>query len=176
MTLRHSFESLRRGMSAQSQERAEAKANVLRAEMNLAELRHAAQLSQVQLGDALGIGQAAVAKIEKRTDMFVSTLRRVIRGMGGDLEVAAIFAGRRVIIEQFQNLSQGTSTPAKHIAPLSDHSSSNPEIVAFLGNSSSFVQQFARPKAIHSSNSIQGVHQQPEFRPAPQLFARTAEA
>lgn len=105
MTGRHSFESLRKGMSMESQARAERLAAELLQEMNLAQLRRAVQFSQEELAGKLGITQASVAKIEKRTDMFISTLRRFVRAMGGELEIAAIFGKERVLIDQFYTLS-----------------------------------------------------------------------
>ena len=72
--------------------------------MDLAELRRARTLSQEELAQTLGIGQAAVAKIEKRADMYVSTLRRFIKAMGGELRIVAHFAGHDVHIQNFTEL------------------------------------------------------------------------
>jgi predicted transcriptional regulator len=60
-------------------------AKALREEMDLAQLRTARRLSQGRFGRNLHVEQPAVAKLEKRTDMYVSTLRRFIEAMGGDL-------------------------------------------------------------------------------------------
>lgn len=54
--------------------------------MDLAEVRRALKLSQDELAQTLNIGQAAVAKMEKRAGMYVSTLRRFIEAMGGRLD------------------------------------------------------------------------------------------
>jgi transcriptional regulator with XRE-family HTH domain len=59
--------------------------------MALDELRAARHLTQAQLAQALGIKQAGVSRFEKRTDLYVSTLRRVVEAMGGELEIRAIF-------------------------------------------------------------------------------------
>ena len=83
MAGRNAFSKLRGAMSPESQERAKQKALSLREEMDLAELRKAMRLSQEELASALKIGQASVAKLEKRADMYVSTLRRFIEAMGG---------------------------------------------------------------------------------------------
>jgi DNA-binding XRE family transcriptional regulator len=69
-------------VSPESRARAEANAAALAPEMDLAELRRAHALSQETLAETLHIGQAAVAKIEKRTDMYVSTLRRFVEAHG----------------------------------------------------------------------------------------------
>lgn len=70
-------------------------------EMPLHELRKAQQMSQDTLAKALNITQAAVSKMERRTDMYISTLRNYIRAMGGELEIVATFPDGQVKIENF---------------------------------------------------------------------------
>ena len=60
--------------------------------------------SQAQLAKALDTTQPEVAKIEKRADMYVSTLRSYIQAMGGDLEIIARFPDGDVRINQFQDV------------------------------------------------------------------------
>jgi transcriptional regulator with XRE-family HTH domain len=71
------------------------------AEMPLQELRIANELSQVKLAEALHVNQAAISKLERRTDMYISTLRSYIKAMGGDLEVIARFPDGDVRISNF---------------------------------------------------------------------------
>jgi len=71
----------------------------------LQELRHARNLSQEQLAQTLSVKQAAVSKLEKRTDMYISTLRNFIKAMGGDLEIIATFPDGSVQISQFENIA-----------------------------------------------------------------------
>jgi transcriptional regulator with XRE-family HTH domain len=78
----------------------------MRREMDLAQLRTARQLSQAALGEILHVEQPAVAKLEKRTDMYVSTLRRFIQAMGGELEITARFADHAVRIKNFGDLGK----------------------------------------------------------------------
>ncbi|SEU07254.1 Helix-turn-helix domain-containing protein [Pseudomonas sp. NFR09] len=95
------FAELQAGMAPQ--DRAEAKLlfqQHLR-EMPLHELRKARQLSQQSLAKALNINQAAVSKMERRTDMYISTLRDYIRAMGGELEIIATFPDGQVKIDNF---------------------------------------------------------------------------
>ena len=73
--------------------------------MKLAQIRRARQRSQKQIGEAPNIGQASVAKIEKRTDMYVSTLRRFIEAMGGELEIVAHFPDQAIKIGSFSDLA-----------------------------------------------------------------------
>jgi len=74
-------------------------------EMGLQELRKAMQQSQQRLAEKLHVKQAAVSKIEHRTDMYVSTLRDFIQAMGGTLEITASFPNRPPVrITQFELL------------------------------------------------------------------------
>ena len=77
------------------------KQEILR-EVSLAELRRALRLTQQQLAEVLDIKQATVSKIENQSDMYISTLRRILEGMGGRLRVLAEFPGGEVVsIDQF---------------------------------------------------------------------------
>ncbi len=73
----------------------------LLAEIPLHELRQARALSQVKLAQSLRVNQAAISKLEHRTDMYISTLRDYIRVVGGDLEIIARFPGGTVKITNF---------------------------------------------------------------------------
>jgi DNA-binding XRE family transcriptional regulator len=73
-------------------------------EMPLNELRNARGLTQEMLAEALNIQQPAIAKMEKRADMYISTLRSHIRAMGGDLEITAKFPDGAVKISNFSQL------------------------------------------------------------------------
>ena len=68
------------------------------------ELRQARGLSQKMLADVLHVQQPSIAKIEKRTDMYISTLRSHIEAMGGQLEVVARFPDGAVKISNFSDL------------------------------------------------------------------------
>jgi DNA-binding transcriptional regulator YiaG len=114
MAGKHSFAELRSRMSPESRERSRQKAVELRKEMDLAELRNAMQLSQEELASVLKVGQASVAKMEKRTDMYVSTLRRFIKAMGGELDIVARFPDHSISITTFSQIrdaAPGENTP-----------------------------------------------------------------
>ena len=83
-------------MRPEAQKRVEERANEEYQALALAELREACDLTQVQLAKKLGIDQGAVSKIERRADMYLSTLRNVIQAMGGKLELTARFPSGRV--------------------------------------------------------------------------------
>lgn len=69
--------------------------------MPLDELRAARAFTQTQLATELDINQAGVSKLERRADMYVSTLRRFVEAMGGQLEIRARFPEGDVRITQF---------------------------------------------------------------------------
>ena len=104
------FNELRKKMSPESRARSEALAKKLIEEMPLDELRAARDLTQEQLADALGVKQASISKMERRADMYVSTLRGVVRAMGGDLEIRAVFPDGTVRINNFGKLRRAKST------------------------------------------------------------------
>lgn len=100
------FSELRARMSPQSRARAEVKAQTMLAEMPLNELRQARGLSQKMLAEVLHVQQPSIAKLEKRTDMYLSTLRSHIEAMGGELDVIARFPDGAVKISNFSDLEK----------------------------------------------------------------------
>ena len=100
------YNTLREKMSPESRARAETKTRQLMQDMPLQELRQARKLSQEQLAKNLHTRQSNVSRIEKRTDMYISTLRDVIKAMGGDLEIIARFPDGNVRISQFEELGR----------------------------------------------------------------------
>ena len=98
------FSDLRARMAPEAQARAKAKARTMLAEMPLNELRQARGLSQKMLAEVLHVQQPSIAKLEKRTDMYLSTLRSHIEAMGGQLEVVARFPDGAVRISNFSDL------------------------------------------------------------------------
>ena len=108
------FASLRAKMPAPARAQAEEKTRAMLAEMPLHELRRARGLSQKMLAEALQVQQPSVAKLERRTDMYISTLRSHIEAMGGELEVVARFPDGVVKINNFSELEQSQcSVPSK---------------------------------------------------------------
>lgn len=72
--------------------------------MPLQELRQAKHLSQERLAEILDTKQANVSRLERRTDMYISTLRGYIEAMGGELEIMAKFPDGIVRISQFSEI------------------------------------------------------------------------
>jgi predicted transcriptional regulator len=81
-------------------------AQTMLAEMPLNELRQARGLSQKMLAEVLQVQQPSIAKIEKRTDMYLSTLRSHIEAMGGELDIVARFPDGTVKISNFSDLGK----------------------------------------------------------------------
>ncbi len=98
------FSELEAKMSSESREWVKTKVEKTLTEMPLNELRNARGLSQQMLADALHIQQPAIAKLEKRTDMYISTLRSHIKAMGGELEIIARFPDGDVSISNFSQI------------------------------------------------------------------------
>lgn len=86
-------------LPADRQEKIEARAQQLIAEeMSLQSLRRARQLTQEKVADILNIRQENVSRIEKRTDLLLSTLRDYIQSMGGDLRLVVEFPDSSPIV------------------------------------------------------------------------------
>lgn len=71
--------------------------------MPLEALRKARQMTQLQLGEVLGVHQSEVSKIEHRTDIRVRTLVEYVEALGGHLEIRAVFPDRQIRISQFED-------------------------------------------------------------------------
>ena len=102
------FRELEARMSPAARVRSDAKARKMIEEMALGDLRQAMGITQERLAKALRINQAGVSKIERRSDIFVSTLRKAVRAMGGELEIRAKFRTGDVKIKQFGGIARRT--------------------------------------------------------------------
>ena len=80
------FRELRAKMSPESRERSRLLTEKYRAEMPVHRLREARGMTQVHLAKILGVNQAAVSKLERRADMYVSTLQSFVKAMGRRVE------------------------------------------------------------------------------------------
>lgn len=99
-----SFSELEKKMSRRAQAKAEKRASELLAEMPIHELRRARELSQERIAEILDTQQANISQIERRTDMYISTLRSYIEAMGGQLLIIAHFPEGDVAINQFNEI------------------------------------------------------------------------
>jgi DNA-binding XRE family transcriptional regulator len=90
-TMNRKFSDLTKKMSAKDRAEIKARSTKLLAELPLEQLRSARSLTQTNMAQILGVNQSAISKIEKRTDMYLSTLRSYVEAMGGSLEIQAVF-------------------------------------------------------------------------------------
>ncbi len=104
-----SFNRLREKMSPEARKKAREKTGKMIKEMPLQALRQARSLSQEEIARILNMKQASVSKMERRTDMYISTLRKMLKAMGGDLEIIANFPEGKVIINQFEDVEGQTA-------------------------------------------------------------------
>lgn len=96
------FRELEDRMSPASLTRAKARAKGMMVEMLLGELRKSAGLTQEQLAESLGIKQPTLSRLEAQDDMQISTLRRLIEALGGELEIIARLPGGEIRLSQFK--------------------------------------------------------------------------
>jgi len=92
---------VRRTMTKASQKRAAERTKVLLQEMLLAELRKASGYSQKKLAAKLKMKQPSLSKLENATDMQVTTLRKLVTALGGELEIVCKFPKGKVRLVQF---------------------------------------------------------------------------
>jgi transcriptional regulator with XRE-family HTH domain len=98
------FRELRKKMSPEARKKAHVLAQKYSEAMPLDELRAARQMTQEHLAKLLGTKQAAISKMERRTDMYLSTLQSFVKAMGGRLRIEAVFPEGAVEINQFRQL------------------------------------------------------------------------
>jgi transcriptional regulator with XRE-family HTH domain len=108
MSGHHPFNALRKRQAPSRRVRNAAATKRMLADMTLHELRQARERSRQELARALKVGQPAVAKLERRADMYVSNLRRYIGALGGSLEITARFPDGAVKITNFSDLGEVT--------------------------------------------------------------------
>ena len=110
MSGRNTFNDLTKHFTPERRTRVDANKAKLRAAMPLHELRQARALTQKAIGETLNVNQPAVAKLERRTDMYVSRLRAYIEAMGGTLSIVAHFPQGDVAITNFADENPDTET------------------------------------------------------------------
>jgi DNA-binding XRE family transcriptional regulator len=99
------FRELEAQMSPERRARVEARVKEELAKMPLHQLRNAREMTQTRLAEVLEMDQGNISKLEKRTDMYLSTLRSYIEAMGGSLEIRAVFPDGAVQIDLLNKLS-----------------------------------------------------------------------
>ena len=98
------FKNIIEKMPAKRRKRIKLKTELLKNEMALRELRQALDLTQEELAKSLNMKQAAISKFEHQSDVYISTLRRILFAMGADLIIVARFPDGEVLINQFDEI------------------------------------------------------------------------
>ena len=83
-------------LSPEAAARAEQRARARFEEVTLKELRRDLDLTQVEVAAGADMTQSELSRVESRQDHRISTLRRYVAALGGELEISAVFGGRRV--------------------------------------------------------------------------------
>jgi len=96
------FRELENKMPVESRARVKRRAREMMTEMLLSELRKSAGITQEELASSLGIKQPTLSRMESQNDMQLSTLRRLIESLGGELEIIAHLPDGDVRLSQFQ--------------------------------------------------------------------------
>jgi DNA-binding XRE family transcriptional regulator len=73
-------------------------AEIIAEEMSLRDLRKARKLTQARVAKTLGITQDSVSRLEKRSDLLLSTLRKTVKAMGGDVRIIVEFPDRAPVV------------------------------------------------------------------------------
>jgi transcriptional regulator with XRE-family HTH domain len=102
----HRWEDLKHKVSPERRAEIARRAHEEIRRLSLNQLREARNLTQTSLAQVLNVNQGAVSKLERRTDMYVSTLRSYLKAMGAELQIRAIFPDGEVVIEQFEDLAK----------------------------------------------------------------------
>lgn len=89
---RHTWPEIKMRVKPGARARMEAEASRLSGELHLAQLRKARGLTQETVAELLGVSQAEVSKMERRSELYIGTLRKFIEAMNGELVLAARFA------------------------------------------------------------------------------------
>ena len=110
MSGRHLFDELTKDFTPERRARVNSRKAELRAAMPLHELRQARAMTQKAIGDVLNVNQPAVAKLDRRADMYVSNLRAYIEAMGGQLNIVAEFPQGSVVITNFSDAGEESKT------------------------------------------------------------------
>ena len=106
MSGRNRFDELTKDFTPSRRRRVDKIKTELRTELRLRELRQARALTQQQVAERLNVKQPAVAKLEHRTDVYLSSLRSYIEAVGGELRIMAVFPDSEFEITTFSGAGE----------------------------------------------------------------------
>lgn len=88
-------------------------AELVAEEQSLRDLRRALALTQEHVAEVLGVGQESVSRLEKRSDLLLSTLRSYVEAMGGELRLVAEFPDRPPVLLKGLSSMDAPTAPKK---------------------------------------------------------------
>jgi DNA-binding XRE family transcriptional regulator len=92
------FSKIRREVTPERRERIDAIKRAMADAVALADVRTRLGVTQVELARRLGVSQGNVSELERRDDVYLSTLREYVEALGGELEISAVFPEQRTAI------------------------------------------------------------------------------
>ena len=101
------YKELRNRLSPESRRRAENGAREDMAQMLLSEIRKLTGLTQQEVARELGITQPGLSQLESQDDMQVSTLRKIVEALGGELEIVVKLPTGKISLSQFRMAKAG---------------------------------------------------------------------
>lgn len=111
MSGHHQFDKLRAQMTPVRRAQNAAKTQVFLADLPLQALQHARAQAHEELAQCLQVQPPAIAILERRLDLYVSTIRRCLAAMGGTLEIVAHFLDGSVPITNFGEVDEESDVP-----------------------------------------------------------------
>jgi len=106
------WRDVRRAQTPEREARVKGKIEREIAKLPLAELRKARLMTQARLSELLNVNQGAISKMERRSDMYLSTLRSYVEAMGGRLDIRAVFPDGEVVLEHLSDETEETKEAA----------------------------------------------------------------
>jgi DNA-binding XRE family transcriptional regulator len=100
------WKDVRRTLSPEREVRIQSNVEKEVSRLPLAEVRKARLMTQNRLAELLQVNQGAISKMEKRSDMYLSTLRSYVEAMGGRLDIRAVFPEGEVVLEHLSDVKE----------------------------------------------------------------------
>jgi predicted transcriptional regulator len=94
----HKWSALEKKMSPERLARVQAKVDEEISAINIRRLREALGETQVEAAAKADMTQPELSRLERASDVRLSTLRRYVKAMGGEIEVVAVVKGKRIAL------------------------------------------------------------------------------
>jgi DNA-binding XRE family transcriptional regulator len=100
------WKDVRRAQTPERETRVKARVEREIGRLPLTELRKARLMTQARLAELLQVNQGAISKMEKRSDMYLSTLRSYVEAMGGNLDIRAVFPDGEIVLDHLSDVRE----------------------------------------------------------------------